>query len=108
VINAPIKTLDVPVNIPADYKSLQNWHDDDFINTWNYNGYYDSTSTNGLPVITGGIDSVKIISADHYKLTLIPKFKFTDAICCFPFTVVNALLVQRGLLFEKCAVANEV
>ena len=73
VIDAPIyatvrvyqegKTLDVPVNIPAGYKNLQNWRDDDFINTWNYNGYYDSTGTNGLPVITGTVDSVKIIAA---------------------------------------------
>ncbi len=72
VINAPIhatvrvflqgKTMDVPVNIPAGYKSLQNWTGDNFINTWNYNGYHDSTSTNGLPVITGNVDSVKIIA----------------------------------------------
>ena len=73
VINAPIhatvrvyqneKTMDVPVNIPAGYQSLQNWNDDDYLNAWNYNGYYDSISTNGLPVITGRVDSVKIIAA---------------------------------------------
>jgi len=73
VINAPIratvrvyqngKTMDVPVNIPAAYKSLQEWNEDDFINTWNYNGYYDSTRVNGLPVITGTVDSVRIIAA---------------------------------------------
>jgi hypothetical protein len=72
VINAPIhatvrvfqngKTLDAPVNIPAGYKSMQNWRDDDYLNAWDYNGYYDSTSTNGLPVITGNVDSVKIIA----------------------------------------------
>ena len=73
VINAPIhatvrvyqneKTMDVPVNIPAGYQSLQNWNDDDYLNAWDYNGYYDSISTNGLPVITGRVDSVKIIAA---------------------------------------------
>ena len=73
VINAPIhatvrvyqneKTMDVPVNIPAGYQSLQNWNDDDYLNAWDYNGYYDSISTNGLPVITGHVDSVKIIAA---------------------------------------------
>lgn len=73
VINAPIhatvrvyqngKTMDAPVNIPAGYQSLQNWNDDDYLNAWNYNGYYDSISTNGLPVITGRVDSVKIIAA---------------------------------------------
>lgn len=73
VINAPIHatvrvyqngtTMDVPVNIPAGYQSLQNWTNDDYLNAWNYNGYYDSTSTNGLPVITGRVDSVKIIAA---------------------------------------------
>ena len=73
VINAPIhatvrvyqngKTMDAPVNIPAGYQSLQNWMNDDYLNAWNYNGYYDSTSTNGLPVITGRVDSVKIIAA---------------------------------------------
>lgn len=57
------KAMDVPVNIPAGYKSLQNWTGDDYLNAWNYNGYYDSTSTNGLPVITGSVDSVKIIGA---------------------------------------------
>jgi hypothetical protein len=72
VINAPIhatvrvyqseKTLDVPVNIPAGYKSLQNWTGDDYLNAWNYNGFYDSTGTNHLPVITGNVDSVKIIA----------------------------------------------
>ena len=72
VINAPIdatvrvfqngKMMDVPVNIPAAYKSLQEWNNDDFINIWNYNGYYDSTHVNGLPVITGTVDSVKIIA----------------------------------------------
>lgn len=72
VINAPIdatvrvyqngKTMEVPVNIPAAYKSLQEWNDNDFINTWDYNGYYDSTQVNGLPVITGTVDSVKIIA----------------------------------------------
>ena len=73
VINAPIhatvrvyqngKTMDVPVNISADYKSLQQWNNDDFINVWDYNGYYDSVHVNGLPVITGTVDSVKIIAA---------------------------------------------
>ena len=73
VINAPIhatvrvyqngNTLDVPVNIPAGYKSMQNWSGDNYLNAWDYNGYYDSTSTNGLPVITGNVDSVKIIAA---------------------------------------------
>src|SRR6185437_5055416 len=56
------KTMDAPVNIPAGYQSLQNWMDDDYLNVWNYNGYYDSISTNGLPVITGRVDSVKIIA----------------------------------------------
>lgn len=74
VINAPIhatvrvyqngKTLDVPVNIPAGYKGLQPWKDDDYINSWTYNGYYDSLGTNGLPVITGSVDSVKIIEVN--------------------------------------------
>jgi hypothetical protein len=72
VINAPIdatvrvyqngKTMEVPVNISAAYKSLQEWNDNDFINTWDYNGYYDSIQVNGLPLKTGTVDSVKIIA----------------------------------------------
>ena len=71
VINAPIhatvmvfqngQTKEVPVNIPAGYKSLQEWGGNgEYLNIWKYNGYYDSTAINGLPVITGSVDSVKI------------------------------------------------
>jgi hypothetical protein len=70
VINAPIhvtvtiyqngKTQDVPVNIPAGYKSLQSWGNNNYINVWNYNAYIDSTGDAPLPVITGTVDSVRI------------------------------------------------
>ncbi len=70
VINAPIHATvtvyqngtqkDVPVNIPAGYKSLQPWGEDNYINVWNYNPYYDSTGYSPLPVITGTVDSVRI------------------------------------------------
>lgn len=70
VINAPIHATvtvyqngskkDVPLNIPAGYKSLQNWSGDNYINVWNYNAYLDSTGNSSLPVITGPVDSVRI------------------------------------------------
>lgn len=55
VINAPINATirftlkdgqqkDAQITIPANYKSLQQWDENKFINTWNYTGgYYDST-----------------------------------------------------------------
>lgn len=72
VIDAPIKatvkiyqhgkTMNVPVNIPAGYKSLQHWGGDDYVNAWNYNGFYDSIGVNHLPVISGNVDSLEIIA----------------------------------------------
>ena len=70
VINSPIDVTitvyqngtkkDVSINIPAGYKSLQSWGNDNYINVWNYNAYYDSTGSSPLPVITGTVDSVRI------------------------------------------------
>jgi len=57
---------------------------------------------------TGTDNEEAINSWCNYKLTLTPKFKFSEAICCFPFTVVIELVAPGGLLFEKFAVAIEV
>lgn len=73
VINAEIKATvtfylkdgqqkNVQIIIPANNKSLQEWSENKFINTWNYTGYYDSTGNASIPPIdrSWDISSVKI------------------------------------------------
>ena len=73
VINAPIKATirftlkdgqqkEAQITIPANYKNLQQWDENKFINTWNYDGYYDSTGNTPAGPIDRSWDiaSVKI------------------------------------------------
>jgi hypothetical protein len=75
VINAPINVTvafhledgqkkNVQITIPANNKNLQEWSENKFINTWDYEGYLDSTGNNSTPPIdrSWDISSVEIIA----------------------------------------------
>lgn len=56
----------VPINIPSGYKNLVLWFDNGYINTWDYQGYYDSTGNGSTSVIDNNwkVSSVEITSVN--------------------------------------------